>query len=318
MLEGIRYDQVENLARQTLDAQETMHFLRQLEEIEPKLYEYDERLLKYREFIPVNNAANPGAEEVTYRMVRRVGKAKRGAAAYGKDLPRANAYATEHTQKVFGITSSFGYSVQELRASAMAGTPLEQQESRAASRSIHEAENDVAWNGDDDSGIPGLFSTSQNIPTLGVSKDWSATASADEIIADFTALISAVQVQTKGTRTPNAALLPITQYLRIAGLPRSTNSDRTVLEFILQNKEAYGLDTISSLPTELDSAFTGGTEDGALFYDRNPDVLEQRIPLELIIHPMQIQGFQFTFNVESRHGGTVVRYPLAMIIATGI
>lgn len=318
MQQGIRWDQVERTARTILDAQETLHFLRQLEQIEPTLYAYDERLLKYRQHIPVDNTANPGVEEITYRMIRKVGKARRGAGAYAKDLPRADAFSTEHTQKVIPITSSFGYNVQELRNAAYANTPLSQIKSDSASRAIHEGENDVAWNGDDNTGVPGLLSSSQNIPTSGVAKDWSATATADEIIADFSTMISTVETQTKGTRKINTVLLPIAQFRRIAGLPRSTHSDTSVLKYILEDKKAYGIDEIDSLPTELDNAFTGGTEDGALFYEKRPEVLVQRIPLELIIHPVQVTGFEFIFNVEARHGGTVVRYPLAAIIATGI
>lgn len=317
-MQGIRYDQVERQARMVLDAGETLHFLRQLEQIEPTLYEYDERLLKYRQFIPVNNSVNPGVEEVTYRMVRKVGKARRGAAAYAKDLPRADAKATEHTQKVTGITSSFGYTVQELRNAAYSNTPISRIKSGASSRAIHESENEIAWSGDDEVGIPGLLSSSQNIPTLAVAKDWTATANADEIIADFSTAVATVRQQTKGTRQIDTVLMPEFQKTRIGTLPRSTHSDRTVLEFILQNKETFGINEIGSLPTELDNAFVGDTVDGCLFYEKNPQVLEQRIPLELIVHPVQIQGLEFIFNVEARHGGTVVRFPLAGIILTGI
>lgn len=302
----------------TLDANETMFFLRQLEEIEAQLYEYDEKMLTYRQHIPVDNSINPGAVEATYRMMEKVGKAKVGQGAYAGDIPRADAKSTEHTQKIRGITSSFGYTVQEIRAAAYANVPLSRIKSEAAARAIHEQENDIAWNGKTDEGLWGFLSTEQLINTSGVSKEWKATASPDEILQDFSAGIGTIMEQSLKTRKPNAALMPIKQYLRLGTIPRATGSDVTVLEFILKHKSVYGLDTIDSLPDELTNAFTSGSEDGCILYEKNPAVIQQRIPLEILIHPVQVKGFEFIFMVEARHGGTVIRYPLACLFLTGI
>jgi len=113
-------------------------------------------------------------------------------------------------------------------------------------------------------------------------------------------------------------LLPIDQYDIIAGLPRSTHSDVTVLQFILNNQKAYGLTTIDTLPVELELAFVGGTADGAVIYEKDPDVLEQRIPLELVLLPVQVRNLEFIVNGEARNAGVVIRRPLAMCFLTGI
>jgi len=55
-----------------------------------------------------------------------------------------------------------------------------------------------------------------------------------------------------------------------------------------------------------------------IVYERNSEVLEQIIPLEMTTHPIQERGLEFLIPVESRHGGTVVRYPIACAILTGI
>ncbi|MCK5605465.1 DUF2184 domain-containing protein [Candidatus Pacearchaeota archaeon] len=312
-------DQVEREARaHRLDANETMFFLRQLEQVEETLYEYDEKMLTYRQHIPVDNSINPGAAEATYRMVEKVGKAKVGKGAYAGDLPRADARSTEFTQKIRGITSSFGWTVDEIRNAAYANVPLSRIKSEAATRSIREQENDIAWNGKSDEGLLGFLSTEQQINTLGVAKTWSSVATPDEILQDVSTAIGTIMTQSLKTRRPNAMLLPIDQFLRLGTIPRATGSDVTVIEFILKHKSVYGIDTIDSLPDELDLAFTSGTEDGCIFYEKNPTVIQQRIPLEILIHPVQIKGFEFIFPVESRHGGTVIRYPLACLFVTGI
>ena len=43
----------------------SVFFARELEAIEAVIYEFKKRELKYREFIPVSNRDNPGAENIT-------------------------------------------------------------------------------------------------------------------------------------------------------------------------------------------------------------------------------------------------------------
>ena len=130
-------------------------------------------------------------------------------------------------------------------------------------------------------------------------------------------MVTRVRSQSKGTQNANRLLLPIEQYNLIATTPRSVQSDTTILEFVL-NQSAFGLTEIDWIPDELDLAFTGDTEDGAICYEHDPEVLEQRIPLEMQILPVQRKGLEFEFPVESRHGGVVVRYPLGIVFMSGI
>jgi hypothetical protein len=310
--------ETERVCKAHMDSNETLFFLRQLEQVEAELYEYDEKMLTYRQHIPVDNSINPGAAEATYRMIEKVGKAKVGQGAYAGDLPRADARSTEHTQKIKGITSSFGWTVEEIRHATYANVPLSRIKSDAAARAVHEEENEISWKGNVDAGLRGFLSPEQNIGNYGVAKDWSATATPDEILEDLSGSVSTIMQQSLKTRKANTLLLPQTQYLRLGTIPRSSNSDTTVIEFLLKHRSVYGIDMVDSLPDELINAFTGGTEDGAILYEKNPTVIQQRIPLEIIIHPVQIKGFEFIFPVEARHGGVVVRYPLGCLFITGI
>ncbi len=299
------------------DANETMIFLRQLENIESKFYEFDTVKLKYREKIPVKNDISEGATQHTYRMQEKVGEAKVGNGAYANDMPRSDVKGQEFTSKIKVITTSFGYSFEEIRNAAMAGIPLEQSKSNAAIRAVREAESRIAWNGDIPNNLKGLLSSGQGISTTVAAKLWSV-ATADEIIADILGMVQTQWGQAKETRKGDSLLIPSVQFLEIGGKPRSTNSDKTVLEFIRENVEVFGLTDIDSLPTELNNAFTGGTEDGALLYEKNPEVLEQLIPMELIIHQPHIHGTEVIFAVEAKHGGTIIRFPHALTTLTGI
>jgi len=137
-------------------------------------------------------------------------------------------------------------------------------------------------------------------------------------MADIYLMCSTVRSQSKGVHKPDTLLLPVAQYDLIASTPRSDASDTTILDHVLKNPKAYGLSAIEPMYTELTGAFTSGTEDGAVCYEKNRENLELRIPMELITYPMQERGLELIVPGESRIGGVVVRYPLAFLFFTGI
>lgn len=298
---------------QRVDAGESLFFERQMEAVESRLYEKKRRELKYRRLIPVSNRDGPGVETITYYFYTKTGIAKI-IANPADDLPRSDVHATRHTQAVYSLGGSFGYSTRELRKAQFANVPLEMFKVDAARRSIRELENTLAWSGDTDHSIQGLLDH-PNIPTVqapvGAStfRDW-ARKTPDEIIADIGALVTGIRDGTNGVHEPNTLLLPIAQYNLIAQTPRATQSDMTILEYIQKPGNSFGLDTVDWL-TELAGAGTGGT-DLAFCYERDPEVLENRIPLEMQTLPPERRNLEFIVNVESENGGVVVRYPLAL------
>lgn len=309
-----------DVVKDHLDADETMFFARQLESIEPEVYRILYPELKYRDLVPVSNRDNPGANTITYRMYDRVGMIK-VIGNYADDLPRVDVFATEYSANVKGLGGAFGYNTQEIRAAILAGIDLDGERAATLRMATRQKENNICWNGDAETGLLGVLNN-PNVPTQAVPTGtggylWSQKT-ADEIINDVRIGTSKIRTQSKGIHTPNTMLLPIDQYDIIAGKPRSIHSDTTVLQFILNNKEAYGLDMITTLPVELELAFTGGTEDGAIIYQKDPGVLEQRIPLELQLLPVQVRNLEFIINGETRNAGVVIRRPLAMVFLTGI
>ena len=303
-----------------LDANETVFFERQLESIDERLYEVKKKELVYREFIPVNSSVAAGANSYTYRQFDKVGMAK-VISNFADDLPRADIFGSEFISPIKTLGTSFGYNTQELRAAAMANTPLDGMKADAARRSIREKESNMAWNGDDDSNLPG-FLNNANIPIVATSTGtggftW-ALKTPDEIILDVNILVTKIREDSKGAFEGDTLLLPINQYNIIAGTPRSTTSDTTILEFITKPGNSYGLAKVAWIPDELNSTFTGDTEDGMVLYQNDSEVLEQIISLEMVTHPVQERNLEFVVPVESRHGGTVVRYPIACAIMTGI
>lgn len=310
----IRIDGIQH----NFDANETLFLARELESIESTLYEWEEKELKYRELIPVSNEDSPGVNTITYRMITMIGMAKI-IANYSDDLPRADAITKEYSQSVKTVSTSFGYNTQEVRAATTANKPLERIKADAARRAIREKENSICWTGEDSHGIIG-FLNNPNIPVLAAGAGVGGTTwilkTPDEILLDVSLMVSELRTQSKGIHSGDTLLLPIPQHTLITTLPRATNSDTTIAKFILNN-DAYGIKKIDWL-NELTLAFVGGTKDGAIFYERNPRIIQNRIPLEMVTHPAQEDGLEFIIPVEARNGGVVVRYPLACLFFTGI
>lgn len=297
-----------------LDQGESIFFERQLESVEARLYDKKLRELKYRRLIPISNRDGEGAETITYYLYTKVGMAK-VIANPSDDLPRSDVFAERNTQAVHVLGTSFGYSTQELRAARFAGVALELFKVDAARRSIREKENGITWLGDTDHAIVGLFANA-NIPTVQAPLDATTTTRAwsgktpDEIIDDVRLLTSGIRQATNGVHEGNTLVLPIGQYDIIANTPRSIHSDTTVLQFITNPGNSFGLDLVEWL-TDIDLQGTGDS-DMAMCYERTPEVLELRIPMEMRTHPPQMRNLEFVVPVEAENGGIVVRYPLAI------
>jgi hypothetical protein len=223
----------------------------------------------------------------------------------------------------------------------------------AARRAIREKESSIAWTGDAWHNLTGLLNNANitmiaapnGVAPHGAAPNGAAPNSADpngatpngaapnnadpasplwadkkadEFLDDVMTLVTTVRTQSKGIHEADTLLLPLERYNRLAQTPRSSTSDTTLLNYILDPKNAYGIREVDWLPDELDNAFTNGTEYGMIAYEKSNEVLEQAITLEMLTHPIQARNLEFVIPVEARHGGVVVRYPLGICIMTGI
>jgi hypothetical protein len=298
-------------------------FARQLESVDDRIFEFKKKELKHRSLIPVNNNVNPGADSYTYRIFDKLGFFK-AISDFAGDLPVCDAVGEEVTSKLKVFGSSIVWSTEDIRRATFAGVPLERSKGDALRRAYSETESSIAWKGNKNLGIQG-FIDNPNIPTIAAPLNAAATSTKwadktpDEIIADITAKVSKIRVQSKGTFEGDTLVLPQDQFNIVSTTRLGTGLDsgeRTIMDFILQG--AFGINRIEWLADELKNAFTNGTEDGALLYEMSNDVLEQIIALFLLVHPPQEKNLSFTQPAEAKIGGVVIRFPIATVIMTGI
>lgn len=308
-----------------LDAAQTVIFARQLEEIDGQLYDVKYAKLEALELVSAK-ALNPGAESYTYRQYDARAIAK-FSSNYANGSPRADVSGLEFTAFVKSCRQSFGFNVQEIRAAAMAGLPLDAMRAMAARRGINEALNAVALQGNAEFGLPGLFSLSSTntvtIPNgaVGASPLWS-TKSGDEIVADMVACIDKIPTVTLEVENPKRLLMSYSRLRFImgkrlnttgAGAPIAGGGDRTVLEQIKQVRP--GVEVRGALL--LDTAGAGSTQ-RMMAYDPDRTNMEWLLPVPFESFPPQLQGMEWVIECHARAGGVVLRYPLTVCYADGI
>lgn len=310
---------MENRQFTHLDSDDTIFFTRQLEFLKAKSYDIKYAELKARALLPVSYEAGPGAETIRYEQFQQSGIAK-VIANYADDLPRADIKGKEFIASVKSLGSSYGYSMQEIRAARYAGKPLEQRRANAAKRAIAQAENTIAWFGNTDYNLQG-FLTNPNVglytlPTDGTGSPNTALLgkTPDQILRDLNGMVNQVFSVTKGVERPDTLLLPLTQFAYISSTARSANSDTTILEYFLQNnpfiKQVEWLN-------ELTGAGAGG-KDVAVAYVRDPDHLTLEIPQDFEQLNVQEKGLEYVVPCHQRIGGVIMYYPLAVIQAVGV
>jgi len=290
-----------------LDADESIFFARQLEHTKSRTYDKKFTNLKVRQVIPVSFEAGPGADTIKYEQFDQVGMAKI-VRDYAKDFRSADVKAKEFRSPVKSLGSSYQYSVQDVRAAAMAGKSLEQRKANSARRAIMQLENSIGYFGDVDHGLGGMLNNA-NVPLVALPNAgaWSGLTPA-QLLANLNANANNAISASNGVETPNTMLLPTSEYSLIASTPRSDNSDTTIMEYFVRNNPFIeSLDWLE----ELKDAGAASVP-RIVSYRRDPDWLTLEIPQDFEQFPVQTEGLAFKVPVHERIGGVLIYYPLAM------
>jgi len=300
-----------------LDANESLHFVRQLEYIKSKTYDVKRVNLSAMTLFPISTEINEGATTHTYRQYDQVGMAK-VISNFATDMPRADVFGKEYTGIIRSIGNAYGFSVQEVRSSLFAGTNLESRKALAATRAHQEKINQLAWVGDAEHGLPGLISNT-NLPEVTLLADGTgsskafATKTSDKIVRDINSLINKIIVQSKGIFSATQVWLPVDQYALIATTQNSTASDTTIMSFLKSVHPGVEFKQV----VELDGAGSGGA-DLMFAVENSIENFALEIPMMIKQYATQMQGLEYITNVESRYAGVTVYQPLAFAWASGI
>lgn len=298
----------------------TIFFARELDYIKSKTYDKI-----YPEFsalanFPITHEVSEGAETVTYYSYDKTGMAQI-IANYATDLPRADVKGAPTTAQIKSIGDSYGYSVQEMRASRMAGKSLDTRKAEAARYVMDRKVNEIAFAGDPANGLMGLLTTGNNIPLYTLAQVSGQTAwankSAAEILTDINGMFKYQSQITQDVERADTLMLPPEVFIDIS-TRQIPNTGYTVKKFLLEN--APYLKNIVTAP-ELAAANTATNPLGsnvALLYTNSAEKFSLEIPMSFYQYPLQNRNLEVIVPCEERIAGMIIYYPMSALLAVGV
>ncbi len=313
------------------DASFTAAFSRSLEYIYTQPFDVEYPALRARQLIPLDSQPNAGAEFYTYRMYDKTGRAAIVHNYAGVSFPEADAIADEFRQLIVSLGSKYSYTVQDMRAAAMAGIPLEAWKANAARFAIEKRIEEIAFSGDTSTGLvgitnaPGVQSISKVSPGSGGPGTWASqitaaiaggtvTQTAQAILADVNAMANAIYSNTLGNHTPTTLVLPLSAYAAVMTQTRAPGfTDDTIGQYIL--KSSPWLNEI------VDWVYANGASAGtgeAIMYEKDPEVVSLVIPQDFEQFPPEIDALRWLVYCHLRCGGVRAIFPQAIATMTGV
>lgn len=298
----------------------SIFFARELDYIKSKSYDKVYPEFTALNHFPITHEVPEGAETMTYYSYEKTGLAVI-ISNYATDLPRADAKGEPTTATIKSIGDSYGYSVQDMRASRMAGKSLDTRRADAARYAIDRKTNEIAFAGDKKHKLMGMLSEDNDIPVYTLSVVDGKTSwidkSADEILEDINKMFAYQAELTQDVERADTLTIPPAVFIDIS-TRQIPNTGYTVKKFLMEN--APYLKEIVSAP-ELAGRNKDTNPYGvnvALLYTNSSEKFSLEIPMAFYQYPLQNRNLEVVIPCEERVGGIVMYYPLSALIAVGI
>lgn len=316
MVDGeTRFDSVE---------QASVFFARELDYIKSQTYDREYPEMTALSLLPVTSEVPEGAETFTYYSYDKTGMAKI-INNYATDLPRADVKGKPVTGYVKSLGDSYGYSVQEMRASKMANKSLDVRKGESAKYAMDYAVNKIAWAGDKENGLMGILSPDNDIPKYvlstvtvdGKERTEFRYKDADQILNDINGMQKYVSKITKNVEKPDTLVLPSYVYVDLA-TRRIPDTETTVLKFIMDHAP-YLKEVREANEPQAESVDINPTGSNVAFLFTNDErKLSLEIPMHFYQHTLQEKGLEIEIPCEERVAGITLYYPLSALIVEGI
>lgn len=298
----------------------SIFFARELDYIKSKSYDKI-----YPEFTALNNfpithEVPEGAESTTYYSYEKTGIADI-ISSYATDLPRADVKGNPTTAMVKSVGNSYGYSVQDMRASRMAGKSLDVRKAEAARYAVDRKINEIAFAGDKKHNLMGMLSPENDIPlytlsTVGDRTSWK-DKSASEILVDINGMFAYQAKLTQNVERADTLAIPPAEFIDIS-TRQIPNTGYTVKKFLLENAP-YLKDIISAPELSADNTATNPYgANVAMLYTNSADKFSLEIPMAFYQYPLQNRNLEVIVPCEERVAGIIMYYPLSALIAVGV
>jgi hypothetical protein len=132
-------------------------------------------------------------------------------------------------------------------------------------------------------------------------------------LRDLNGIVNTPTKLSNGVEIVDTLLLSYSVYSDLSTRPRSTTSDKSILQYFKENNPGI---TVERIP-ECASGVGANTADIVVAYTKSPDKLTLEIPQPFEQFPPQAKGLEFEVPCHSRCGGVILYYPLSVVKAVG-
>jgi hypothetical protein len=296
----LRFDQSDNGALIT--------FAKALDYTKAKVYERKFPEIEINLLVPDVTDVPDYVEFYNVQTWDQIGMAKI-IANYADDLPRADVRMHSVRVPVKTLGDSYGYSVNEIRASRRTGEGLDTKKAEAARRAVELKLASIKCIGDSDYGLHGLTNhpnlSEYILPNQGPWKDLSG----EEIWENLEGLIDAYEMQSMRTHRANTLALPPPAY-RAALMKRlEITQPTTPLQWF---RELFPEIEVIQI-NEFIGAKDG--DDMLMLMERNADNVSHQLVLPFLQLPPEARNLEFVTNCIARSAGVTLWYPLSLLSA---
>lgn len=314
LTETARFDSADNAS---------VFFARELDYVKSKSYDKQYPEFTALKLFPVSSEVPEGAETITYYSYEKTGFAKI-IANYANDLPRADVKGEPTTSPIKSIGASYGYSMQEMRASRMAGKSLDVRKAESAHYQVDRKINAIAWAGDADNKLVGILTTTNNVPvytlaTVNGHTEWSYK-SGDEIVADIKGMIKQMTTNTMAVERADTLAMPPSIYDELSLRRMGTYDSLSVLDYIRKCLPEYSFERCPELEATATETnpYSASSKAVIVMFKNDPEKFTIEVPMQYYQYPLQPKGLEIEVPCEARVAGAVIYYPLSLLIAAGV
>ncbi len=276
-------------------------------------FEYEENKWASGELVPLSSEVDEGANEYGYQEIGYTGRAKL-VAANATDIPFVDVEGRDTLHTIKTLACAFRYSTQEVRSAQLQNRfDIASEKARGAREAYDTELNDLLRVGSAPNNLFGVTNVPGMLVVAAATGTW-LTATAVQIVADFTAAANQLPNLSTGIEMPNTAVFPLEQWTRISTLQNSAASDITVLQYL---QRAFPMIATWTFDAGLDDVGPAGTP-SAMIYKRDPTRMRGVIPMALRAMPPEQKGLIFQVTLESRFGGVMAPKPRGALRLDGI
>lgn len=280
-----------------------------------------------RRYVPLIDGVPKLANEYAYRMATIVGDAKVGAPG-ANDATVVGVTYEDVVSAIKQIPVTMTWGVRELAQSAQYGGQLQEDTITAAMGALARKQDTMIAFGLANTTIKGLLNaTGVNTTTpstksgAGAGTAWIRTVpvNPDEILADIAKMVADTRFAlNQATLMPGGDSMPAfprfnllldqVNYTYISQTPRSTTSDKTILQWALTQNP--WLNSIEEW-FQCDTAGASNSHRAVLYPASRPDAVGCIIPDDWSMLPWQYVGHNIVVPSGGSCGGTVIKYKVA-------